>query len=124
MQIETTTGLRHKIVLTSSTGKPMQLEASATDTVICSQIEVALVVDAEHRIRKMETAYKAVGANLRADGTIGHARRVAVGGNLNRLPVNIREAILSAADDLGVLGLREDLASILTPSQRAAIDAS
>jgi hypothetical protein len=72
------------------------------------QVIVEVIADADGNAEPLKTNFSGGGFALREDGSITGSPRKLDGGNLNRLPSFLREAILAEVERRGVRGLRED----------------
>lgn len=123
MIVTTITDRRHTLHFEGLPDDGFVFENSAeTERVLLASLVVTVIVDGDNWVRPLEVEWSGSGVLMLNDGTRGKAVRKPRGSNLNRLPGDLREIVLSAIEGLGGKGLREDLDRMLTPSQRARLD--
>lgn len=127
MQIETATVHVHTItVRVPASEEDVVVVSDGQPSVAASVVTAEITADADGTLHPYKTSWRAEGVAMRrsaADpfegggGLVkGTRKRVAVGGNLNRLPAVLVDAIIAAAEGLGVVGLREDIEKTRRPS--------
>jgi hypothetical protein len=100
--------VRHHIVFTAPDDRPIVILMRGDTRAAFKQVIVEVIADADGSAEPLKTSMTGSGYALREDDTITGSPRTLDGGNLNRLPSFLREAILAEVEKRGVTGLRED----------------
>lgn len=109
MHVETSTEHIHTITVTATQDEPFVLATRNDEQVVVKSVVVSVTTLDDGTVRPIQTSFRAKGVALNQDGKPGRDTRRFDAGNLNRLPEDVRDAVLAETDRLGVTGLREDL---------------
>ena len=102
----THTGTRYSLTLTAPEGEHIVIDDRGTQVAVTS-IDFDIITDGARRLNSIGVHFHAKGVALREDGTRTRAKRLVQGGNLKRIPLDIRLALQE--------GIRESLGDFEDP---------
>ena len=103
-----THSVRHHMVFTAPGDSRIVVLLRGDTRAAFKQVIAEVIADADGNVQPLKTSITGSGYALREDGSMTGSKRNLDGGNLNRLPTFLREAILTEVEKRGVKGLRED----------------